>query len=58
MTTTQAEFDAAVSRSGLPLDAATREVLFGVLGKLDALRDRFKRPKPRESEPALIFVPE
>ena len=58
MTTTKAEFDAAVSRSGLPLDTATREELFEALGKLDALAERVRRPKPREAEPALIFVPE
>jgi hypothetical protein len=54
---TKAEFDAVVGRSGLPLDIATREELFGALGKLDALAERVKRPKPREAEPALIFVP-
>jgi hypothetical protein len=54
---TKAEFDAVVSRSGLPLEAATREELFGALGKLDAMAERVKRPKPREAEPALIFVP-
>jgi hypothetical protein len=56
-TMTQAEFDAAVSRSGLPLEPATREELFGALGRLDAMVERVKRAKPREAEPALIFVP-
>jgi hypothetical protein len=57
-TITKAEFDATVGRSRLPLDAATREELFGALGKLDAMVERVKRPKPREAESALIFVPE
>lgn len=55
---TKAEFDATVERSGLPLNAVTRAELFGAIGRLDAMVERVKRPKSRDTEPALIFVPE
>lgn len=55
---TKAEFDAIVGRSKLPLNAVTRAELFAAIGRLDAMVERVKRPKPRETEPALIFVPE
>ena len=57
-TMTKAEFDATVDRAKLPLDAATRTELYGVMDKLEALIARVTRDKPREAEPALIFVPE
>lgn len=56
-TMTKAAFETSVGRSGLPLNDATREELFGALGRLDAMAERVKRPKPREAEAALIFVP-
>jgi hypothetical protein len=54
---TAAEFEAAVIRNRLPLDAAKTAELHTALGKLEAMIERVTRPKPREVEPALIFVP-
>ncbi len=54
---TKAEFDAAVIRSKLPLNAATQTEIYGALGKLEAMVALVTRDKPREAEPALIFIP-
>jgi hypothetical protein len=54
---TEAEFQAAVIRNKLPLDAAKQAELYVAFGKLEGLIARVTRPKPREAEPALIFVP-
>ena len=54
---TKAEFDAAVDRAGLPLNPITRDELYGAMDKLEALIARVTRDKPREAEPALVFVP-
>ena len=57
-TMTKSEFDAIVDRAKLPLNEATRTELYGVMDKIEALVARVTRDKPREVEPALIFVPE
>jgi hypothetical protein len=54
---TEAEFDAAVLRKKLPLTAATKAEIFGVVGKLEAMIALVTKPRPREDEPALIFIP-
>jgi hypothetical protein len=51
-----AEFEAAVIRNRLPLDAAKTAELHAAFGNLEAMIERVTRPKPREAEPALIFV--
>ncbi len=55
---TEATFEAIIQRSRLPLTAETRRELFQVTGLLEDMLARVTRPKPREAEPAIIFVPE
>ncbi len=55
---TEATFEAIIQRSRLPLTAETRRELFQVTGMLEDMVARVTRPKPREAEPAIIFVPE
>ena len=54
---TKAEFDAATIRIKLPFNPATQVEIHAALGKLEAMVERVTRAKPREAEPALIFVP-
>ena len=54
---TAEEFEAAVIRNRLPLDAAKTAELYTAFGKLEAMIERVTQPKSREAEPALIFVP-
>jgi hypothetical protein len=54
---TEAEFDAAVIRNKLPLDADKKRELYTAFGKMETMIDLVTRPKPREAEPSLIFVP-
>ncbi len=55
---TEATFEAIIQRSRLPLTAETRRELFQITGLLEDMLARVTRPKPREAEPAIIFVPE
>jgi len=55
---TEATFDALIERSKLPLTAETRREIYGVSGMLEDMVARVTRAKPREAEPAIIFVPE
>ncbi len=55
---TQAELQDIAVRSGLTLTADTQQELLGVMGILEGMIARVSRPKPRESEPAVIFVPD
>ena len=54
---TTEEFEAAAIRIGLPLSPAKRDELYEAFGKLETMIERVTRPKPREAEPALVFVP-
>jgi hypothetical protein len=55
---TQAVFDALIARSGLPLNEQTRAEIYQASNYLQEMVARVTRPKPRESEPAVIFQPE
>jgi hypothetical protein len=55
---TNDEFKAVVARSGLPLSVETQQEIFENCEVLEAMLSRVTRAKPRESEPATIFVPE
>ncbi|WP_158744104.1 hypothetical protein [Acidisphaera sp. L21] len=54
---TRAEFDAAIARKKLPLTAESKDEIFGAVDKLEAMIALVTKPRPREDEPALIFVP-
>jgi hypothetical protein len=55
---TEAAFEAIVLRSGLPLTQETKREIYQATGYLEEMIARVTRPKPREAEPAIIFVPE
>jgi hypothetical protein len=55
---TRDEFTAAAARSGLKLDAASADEIHQAFGFLEVMIARVNQAKPREAEPALIFVPE
>ena len=55
---TRDEFAAAAARSGLALDADTTDEIHQAFGLLETMIARVNRARPREAEPALIFVPE
>lgn len=56
-TMTRTEFDSSVTRSGLPIDDEKRAELYEAFGKVEAMIALVTRDKPREAEPALIFIP-
>jgi hypothetical protein len=53
---TEAEFDALTARNKIPFTAETRAELYAAFGKLEVMIDMVGQPKPREAEPALIFL--
>ena len=55
---TQAEFDALIAQTGLPLSNEQKATLLAVYPTLQAIIARVTAPLPREAEPGLIFVPE
>ena len=55
---TDDEFNAAITRSGLPLTPETLAELRKSSHIVEAMLDRVTRDKPREAEPGLIFYPE
>ncbi len=55
---TRDEFTAAAARSGLTLDAETMDEIHKAFGFVETMIARVSRAKPREAEPALIFLPE
>lgn len=55
---TDAEFEAAISRSGLPLKPETVAELRRASVNLEALIAHVTRDKPVAAEPAVTFAPE
>jgi hypothetical protein len=54
----ESDFAALVAQSGLPLTKEQIAMLHEVYGLVEPMIARLTAPLPRESEPALIFVPE
>jgi hypothetical protein len=54
---TEAEFAAILARSGLQLSPETQKEIFENCDLLEQMIARVGRPKAREDEPAVIFVP-
>ena len=54
---TDAEFTAAMTRSGLPLTPETLAEIRTASHIMEAMVARVTRDKPREAEPALVFQP-
>jgi hypothetical protein len=54
----RAAFDALYEKSGLPLSAAQKDMLFQVQPMLLRMISQATAPMPREAEPALTFRPE
>ena len=55
---TDDEFNAAMSRSGLPLTPETLAEIRQVSHIMEGMVARVTRDKPREAEPAIVFYPE
>ena len=55
---TDSEFEAAISRSGLPLKPETVAELRQASAIVEALIARVARDRPVETEPAVVFYPE
>jgi hypothetical protein len=51
----EADFDAMVAQTGLPLSAEQKRTLFDAYWMLEAMVARVNRPMPLDVEPAHIF---
>lgn len=54
----EADFEAAVRQTGLPLSAEQKATLYDAYWMLEGMIERVNAPMPLEIEPAHMFTPE